>query len=108
MCARAQEACGLRRWALRWRTAGGRRRSTPAQSPAALPHRARQHSRTEPARDPRRGEIQGGGGGGRCLCGRGGGARRGLAGCFHARAWEGAGSGGGNQGVDADATILIE
>jgi hypothetical protein len=69
----------------------------PEEGAAALPHRARQHSRTEPARDPRRGEIQGGGGGGRCLCGRGGGARRGLAGCFHARAWEGAGSGGGNQ-----------
>jgi hypothetical protein len=39
--------------------------------------------------------IRGGGeirGGGRCLCGRGGGARRVLAGCFHARAWEGAGA----------------
>jgi hypothetical protein len=38
----------------------------------------------------------------------GGGARRVLAGCFHARAWKGAGAGGGNQGVDADSTVLIE
>jgi hypothetical protein len=77
--------------------------------------KAPQHSRTEPDSTPAQsqcgirdgGEIRGGGDGGRCLD-RGGGARRGLAGCFDAHAWEGAGSGGGNQGVDADATILIE
>jgi hypothetical protein len=46
--------------------------------------------------------------GGRGPAGAGGLLARGLAGCFLARAWEGAGAGGGNLGVDADGTILIE